>query len=43
MEDVLNLLEVPEVPDGDDDGWGHIHATAFCLMVLKMYNTLDVK
>ena len=29
--DVPDLLEVPEVPDGDPDVWGHLHSTGFCL------------
>ena len=31
LMDVPDLLEVPEVPDGDPDVWGHLHATGFCL------------
>ena len=43
LEDILNLLEVPEVPDGDHDGWVHLHSTGFCLRFPKMYITEGVK
>ena len=43
LEDVLDLLEVPEVPDGDPDGWGHHHSTGFCPRFPKMYDTWGVK
>ena len=41
--EVPDLLEVPEVPDGDHDGWSHPHSTGFCLTFSKMYNTWGVK
>ena len=31
-----------EVPDGDHDGWGHLHSTG-CLRSPKIYNTWDIK
>ena len=40
LEDVLYLLEVP---DGDHDGWDHLHSSGFCLRFPKMYNTWHVK
>ena len=43
MEDILDFLEVPEVPDEDPDGWGHLHLTGFCQRFPKMYNTWGVK
>ena len=43
MEDILELLEVPEVPHGDPDVWGHLHLTRFCLRFPKMYKNCDVK
>ena len=43
LEDILNLLEVPEVSDGDHDGWSHPHLTGCCLTFSKMYNTWGVK
>ena len=42
LEDVFDLLEVPEVPDGDPDGWGHRHSTGFGPRFPKMYNTWGV-
>ena len=41
FEDILYLLGIPEVPDGDHDDWIHHHLTGFCLRIPKMYNTLD--
>ena len=31
-----------QVPDGDPDGWGHLHSTGFCPRFPKMYNTWGV-
>ena len=31
LMDVPDLLEVPEVPKGDPNVWGHLHSTVFCL------------
>ena len=42
LEDIIDLLEVPEVLDGDPDGWGHLHSTGFCPRFPKMYNTWGV-
>ena len=39
LEDILDLLEIPEVPDWGPDGWSHPHSTVFS----KMYNTWGVK
>ena len=43
LEDIIDLLEVPEVPDGDHDGWSHPHLTGFCLTFSKMYNNSGVQ
>ena len=43
LQDILDLPEVPEVPDGDPDVWGHIHSTGFCLRFPKIYKTSGVK
>ena len=40
MEDVLNP---PEVPDHDHDGWVHLYWIWFCLRFPKIYNTLGFK
>ena len=42
LEDVLDLLEVSEIPDDHHDGWGNLHSTGFCLRFPKMYNTWGV-
>ena len=34
LEDILHL---PDVPDGDHDGWGYLELTIFCLGFSKMY------
>ncbi len=39
-EDVIHL---PEFPDGDHDGWGHLHSTGFCLGFPEIYNICCVK
>ena len=39
LEDILDLHEVPEVPDGHHDGWGYLHSTGFSLQFPKIYNT----
>ena len=39
LEDILDLLEVPEVNDGDPDVWSNLYSTGFCL---ELYNTWGV-
>ena len=43
LEDVLDILEVPEVPDEDHDSCGYLHSIGFYLRFPKMYNTWGVK
>ena len=43
LEDVLDLLEVPEVPEEDHNGWSHVHSTVICLRFPKIYNTSGAK
>ena len=42
FEDVLDLLEVPEISDGGPYGWGHLYSTVFCLRLPKIFNTWGV-
>ena len=43
LEDIFDLLEVPEVSDGDPNDWDHLPSTGFCARFQKMYNTWGVR